>query len=129
MREGIEHLFPAPWPLPFDTMPLASGPTTADFRECLAGVERLFGFAKDSVLVLVAQHVPELRAEPDGVAAGQPARSAAGDRPGGEARCRRTPKLRPHPGTGGHCAGLELLGSEVRRVISCGPALLDPPPS
>ena len=47
MREGIDHLFPAPWPLPFDTMPLASGPTTADFRECLAGVERLFGFATD----------------------------------------------------------------------------------
>jgi tetratricopeptide (TPR) repeat protein len=133
MREGIEHLFPAPWPLPFDTMPLASGPTTADFRECLAGVERLFGFAKDSVLVLVAQHVPGFV---QSLTVSQP-----GSRPGPlqvivlavSALLRPDAELRYLIGRAleplrcGYASLLRLSDSEVERVVRLATALLGPP--
>ena len=133
MREGIDHLFPAPWPLPFDTMPLATGPTTADFRECLAGVERLFGFAKDSVLVLVAQHVPGFV---QSLTVTQP-----GSRPGPlqvivlavSALLRPDAELRYligralEPLSCGYASLLRLSDSEVERVVRLATALLTPP--
>ena len=133
MREGLDHLFPAPWPLPFDTMPLATGPTTSDFRECLAGVERLFGFAKDSVLVLVAQHVPGFV---QSLTVTQP-----GSRPAPlqvivlavSALLRPDAELRYligralEPLSCGYASLLRLSDSEVERVVRLATALLTPP--
>lgn len=132
MREGIDHLFPVPWPLPFDTMPLASGPTTAEFRGCLANMERLFGFAKDSVMVLVAQHVPGFV---QSLTVHQPNRPAplqvivlavsALLRPDAELRYLLGRALEPL--SCGYASFLRLSDSEVERVVRLATALLSPP--
>jgi hypothetical protein len=134
MREGIERLFPTPWPLPYDTTPLAGATTSPGFADSLATVNRLLGIASTQVSVLVAPHVPGFVqsltvAPPEGRSSPGPLQvvvlaASALQQPDAELRYLLGRALEPL--RCGYAPLLRLSESEAERVVRLATALLAP---